>query len=93
MPALRPSGLSAGFNACHTTTTTEREIMATIHSFTLHGDDIDLVGSLLRAEYKRIRKESPDAFEQASAGSWVTRIEILCLSMGCVMPPYSDAEA
>jgi hypothetical protein len=63
--------------------------MATIHSFTLHGDDIDLVGSLLRAEYKRIREESPDAFEQASAGSWVTRIETLCLSMGCVPAHWS----
>ena len=66
--------------------------MATIHSYTLQGDDVGLVGAILRTEYKRILRESPGAFEEASPGSWVTRVADLCRELSCV-PAHHRAEA
>lgn len=66
--------------------------MATIHSYTLQGDDVDLVGAILRAEYKRILRESPGAFEEASPGSWITRVADLCHELNCV-PAHHRAKA
>jgi hypothetical protein len=61
----------------------------TIHSYTLQGEQIDLIGSLLRAEYKRIRQESPQAFEQASPRSWVAQVEDLCRELNCTPRPWA----
>jgi hypothetical protein len=58
--------------------------MTTNHGYTVFGDDVDLLRALLRTEYKRIQRESPDAFESASAGSWVTRVASLCRALDCV---------
>lgn len=58
--------------------------MTTIHSYTLQGTQIDLVATILRAEYKRIRRESPDAFEDASPKSWVSQVANLCGELNCV---------
>jgi hypothetical protein len=57
--------------------------MTVIHSFTLQGTEVDIVSSLLRNEYRRIRKESPEAFEDASPGSWVAQIEDICRKLNC----------
>jgi hypothetical protein len=66
--------------------------MATIHSYTLQGNDVDLVRAVLRSEYKRILRESPAAFEEASPNSWVTRVADLCRELDCV-PAHSCAVA
>ena len=66
--------------------------MPTIHSYTLQGNDVDLVGAILRTEYKRILRESPGAFEEASPGSWVTRVADLCRELNCI-PAHLHGEA
>lgn len=55
-----------------------------MNSYTLQGMEVDLVRAVLRAEYKRIKRESPQAFEQASPGSWVMQVEDLCRELGCL---------
>ena len=55
-----------------------------IHSYTLQGMQVDLVRAILRAEYKRIKRESPQAFEQANPGSWVLQVEDLCRELECL---------
>jgi hypothetical protein len=61
----------------------------TIHSYTLQGEQIDLIRALLRAEYKRIRRESPEAFEQASPRSWIAQVEDLCRELNCTPWPWA----
>lgn len=55
-----------------------------IQSYTLQGMQVDLVRAILRAEYKRIERESPQAFEQANPGSWVLQVEDLCRELECL---------